>query len=52
MIGVFAEFERSLIHERHAADIAVVQKNGVTFGKELKLTADLVREVKSLVADL
>lgn len=51
MMGAFAEFERNLIHERQAEGIASAKKKGVKFGKEAKLTADQVNEVKKLVAD-
>ncbi len=46
MIGVFAEFERSMIQERVNAGIARAKANGVKFGPKRTVSDKQIRDVK------
>ena len=49
MIGVLAEFERSLIVERTRAGVKAAQKRGVKFGRKPKLTPDRLTHARKLI---
>ncbi|MGN0095954.1 MAG: recombinase family protein [Corynebacterium sp.] len=50
ILGSFAEFERSIIHERQAEGIALAKKKGKYKGGQPKLSAEQVEEVRQRVA--
>jgi DNA invertase Pin-like site-specific DNA recombinase len=50
MIGVMAEFERSLISERTRAGVMDAQRRGVKFGRKPALTPDQIEHAKELRA--
>ncbi len=57
MIGVLAEFERSLISERTHAGVKAAQRRGVKFGRKVKLTSEQIDhstkgEARQYAADL
>ena len=49
MIGVLAEFERSLIVERTRAGVQAARKRGVKFGRKMKLTPDRLTHARKLI---
>jgi len=50
MLSAFAVFERSLIRERQREGIAIAKAKGVYKGRKRSLTAEQVKQVRSLVA--
>ena len=46
ILSVLAEFERNLIVERSKAGQAIARKNGKKFGRPIKVTASLIRQVR------
>ncbi|MEN6537691.1 MAG: recombinase family protein [Bryobacteraceae bacterium] len=50
IMGAFAQFERSLIHERQLEGIAIARENGVYLGRKPKLDAAGIAELKRRVA--
>ena len=50
MIGVMAEFERSLISERTRAGVMDAKRRGVKFGRKPTLTPDQIEHAKELRA--
>lgn len=50
VMGAFAEFERSLIHERQMEGIALAKKRGAYIGRKKSLTHDQVIHLKDRVA--
>jgi DNA invertase Pin-like site-specific DNA recombinase len=48
-MGAFAEFERSLIHERQREGIALAKKAGVYKGRKPSLTGDRIGELRTRV---
>lgn len=46
ILSVLAEFERNLIVERSKAGQVIARKNGRKFGRPIKVTASLVRQVQ------
>jgi DNA invertase Pin-like site-specific DNA recombinase len=50
MIGIFAEFERSLIRERQREGIAAAQKAGKRFGRKKALSDDQVADIRLKLA--
>jgi DNA invertase Pin-like site-specific DNA recombinase len=48
MIGVMAEFERSLIGERTRAGVKAAKERGVKFGRKPALTPDQIEHAKEL----
>jgi DNA invertase Pin-like site-specific DNA recombinase len=50
MLGAFAEFERTIIHERQAEGIAAAKKKGVKFGRKKTLSQEQIFEIKDRVA--
>jgi DNA invertase Pin-like site-specific DNA recombinase len=51
MIGVFAEFERSLIRERTNAGLAEARKAGRKLGRRFKLSAEDRKQIAYLVSE-
>jgi hypothetical protein len=49
MIGVLAEFERSLISERTRAGVKAAQRRGVKFGRKVKLTREQIDHARKLI---
>ena len=49
MIGVMAEFERSLISERTRAGVKVAQQRGTKFGRKRKLTPQQIEHARKLI---
>ena len=49
MVGVFSEFERSMISERVKLGLLRVQKNGKKLGRPNKITDEIKTEVKYLL---
>jgi DNA invertase Pin-like site-specific DNA recombinase len=49
MMGAFAEFERSLIHERQRQGIAAASKAGKRFGRKRVLTEAQILEIKKKI---
>jgi DNA invertase Pin-like site-specific DNA recombinase len=49
VMGAFAEFERSLIHERQREGIALAKKAGVYKGRKPSLTGDRIGELRTRV---
>lgn len=49
MVGVFSEFERSMISERVKLGLQRVQKNGKKLGRPNKITDEIKTEVKYLL---
>ena len=47
VLGAFAEFERSLIRERQAEGIAAAKIAGKHLGRPVKLTPDLIKQIKA-----
>lgn len=50
LLGSFAEFERSLIHERQAEGIALAKAAGKYKGRAKKLTDDQLEEIRGKIA--
>lgn len=50
VLAALAEFERELIRERSADGIARAKAAGVKFGREAKLTAEQLSELRALFA--
>jgi len=51
MIGVFAEFERSMISERVKLGLQRVKKSGKQLGRPRTITDDLKKRVGELIAE-
>ena len=51
MIGVMAEFERSLISERTRAGVKAAKARGVKFGRKPKLTRQQIAQAVKLIAE-
>lgn len=51
IMGAYAEFERSLIHERQRQGIDLAKQAGRYKGRARKLTADQIEDARALVAD-
>lgn len=49
MVGVFSEFERSMISERVKLGLQRVQSNGKKLGRPIKITEEIKTEVKYLL---
>jgi DNA invertase Pin-like site-specific DNA recombinase len=49
VMGAFAEFERSIIHERQKEGIAVAKRNGVYKGRRPSLTPERVADLRKAV---
>lgn len=49
MVGVFSEFERSIISERVKLGLDRVRKSGVTLGRPITVTQDVKNKVVSLL---
>ena len=45
ILAVLAEFERNLLLERSAAGVKIARQRNVRFGRPLKLTEGLIRQV-------
>ena len=51
ILAVLAEFERNLIIERSKAGQAIARSNGTQFGRPVKLTPPLIRQISLAHAD-
>jgi DNA invertase Pin-like site-specific DNA recombinase len=49
MIGVLAEFERSLMSERTRAGAKAAQRRGVKLGRKVKLAPDQIDHARKLI---
>ena len=49
MIGVLADFERSLISERTRAGVKAAQRRGVKFGRKVKLKPNQIDRARKLI---
>ena len=49
MIGVLAEFERSLISERTRAGVEAAQRRGMKFGRKVKLMPEQIAHARRLI---
>lgn len=49
MVGVFAEFERSMIKRRQAEGIALAKERGVYKGRQRSVTDEQIQEVRSMI---